>query len=66
MFFTWPYIHLATTDYFLIGINLSTGWDVSRGKAAYIWISLEPAKAEPIQGGVVVQIISQSGLRLFC
>ena len=37
------------------GISLSTGRDAGRGKAAYIWISLDPAKAGPtLRGGIVV------------
>ena len=41
------------------GISLSTGRDAGRGKAAYIWISPDPAKAGPTMGGggVVVVLI---------
>ena len=38
------------------GINLSMGRNTDRGKVAYNWISLDPAKAGPTLGGVVVVI----------
>jgi len=38
------------------GISLSTGRDAGRGKAAYIWIPPDPAKAGPTLGGGVVVV----------
>jgi len=36
-----------------IGFSLSKGRNVGRGKAAYIWISPDPAQAGPTLGGGV-------------
>jgi len=44
------------------GFSLSTGKDVGRGKAAYIWIFSDPTKAEPTLGGgggVVVIVVGE-------
>ena len=38
-------------------ISLSTGRDVDGGKAVYIWISPDPAKAGPTLGVVVVIVV---------
>ena len=43
-------------------ISLSTGKNAGRGKVAYIWISLDPAKAGPTLGGGVVIVALCSSL----
>jgi len=40
-----------------LGITLSTSRDVGRGKAIYIWIFPDPAKAGPTLGGGVVAVL---------
>ena len=40
-----------------LGFNLSISRDAGRGKAAYIWISPDPAKARPTLGGGDVVVV---------
>jgi len=39
------------------GISFSTGRNADRGKAVYIWISVDPAKAGPTLGGGGVVVV---------
>ena len=39
-----------------LGFNLSIDRDASRGKTAYIWISLDHAKVRPTLGDVIVVV----------
>jgi len=44
-------------SYLSNGLGLSTGRNAGKGKAAYIWISLDPAKVGPTLGGGVVVVV---------